>query len=479
MLMQLEKVKRFIIKNRLFNLGDTVIVAVSGGPDSLSLLHLLNRLSTELKVKLVVAHLNHCLRPEAQEEAIGVAKIAASWSLPFESKAVDIRSYKIKHGISEEEAGRRARYRFLFHMAEKYGASTIALGHHLDDQAETVLLNILRGSSVDGLAGILPKRVMDGISLVRPLLCLRRSEIEAYCREYDLQPFTDSSNLETNYTRNKLRLELIPQLEENFNPRISEALFNLAGFAAADRYYLNHMARKKMSAVARISSSGIILSRHRLLLLPQALRGRVLHLALQKFIPAGKISRSHIEQLQDFAEKGQTGRQLTLPGGIRSYCFYDRLEIVRARQPEREKFKPLRLPVPGKIILPGGTAISARIVERDEIDWPLPSYRACLDHEKLPGSSLEVRLRQPGDRFYPQGSPGSKKLKDFFIDQKIPSSRRALLPLVTCGDEIIWVAGVRIAHPYRVTEQAEKILLLEYRILGPPGLKDNSKNKTV
>lgn len=465
--MKLEKVRRFIIKNHLFREGGKVIVAVSGGPDSLCLLHMLQGLSSELKIQLVVAHLNHCLRPEARQEAVGVEKIASAYALPFETRAVDIRSYKKEHGLSEEEAGRRARYRFLFEMASKYDASTVTLGHHLDDQAETVLLNILRGSGVDGLAGILPKRVRGGINLVRPLLCLRRAEIEAYCRENNLQPFTDSSNLETDYTRNKLRLELIPHLENNYNPRIRETLFGLASLASSDRHFLNFLAKKKLAGIARISGEEMHIDRRRLLLLPPALRGRILRLALRKFISVKKIGRMHIEQLLDLACSGRTGKQLTLPGGIRAYCSYNCLVIMPFMRQVEKKPGQISLRVPGTTRIAGNMAIRARIVQIAGLDWPPPAYRACLDYEKLPVTSLDVRLRRPGDRFFPQGSPGSKKLKAFLIDQKIPSYRRDTLPLVTSGDEIIWVAGIRIAHPYRVSDQTKMVLVLELILLRP------------
>ncbi len=463
------------MKHRLINKGDTVIVAVSGGPDSICLLHLLCKLQNKLGLKLVVAHLDHCLRPEASHEALGVKEISKAWAIPFETKAVDIKSYKKKFGFSEEEAGRKARYEFLFETAQKYGASKIALGHHLDDQAETVLFNLIRGTGVDGLAGMLPKRIRGSLQLVRPLLCLRRSEIEAYCRDNKLQTFTDKSNLETDYTRNRLRLELIPQLERQYNPRIREALFSLASLAADDRRLLQSLAVKYYRKITRFLNGEIVIDRSEFLALPAALRGRVLRHALSKYGKTKYLSRLHIEQFLSIAESGKTGKSLTLPGGLLAYCSYKKLVLSTESRPGRKKFTAVPLKVPGTTCLPGSIMIKARVAEYHQLSWSPNSYRAYLDLDKVPEAPLKVQPRWPGARFYPQGSSGRKKLKDFLIDQKIPADRRDILPLVTAGEEIIWIAGVRIAHPYRVTEQTRKVLVLEYKVLKRKG-KRNVKN---
>lgn len=470
-MVQLGKVRKFIKKNGLLIEGDTVIVAVSGGPDSLCLLHLLKRLSSEYMLNLVVAHLNHCLRPEALQEADGVGKIASALSLPFEVRTVDIRNFKKKHAISEEEAGREARYDFLFETARKYKASRIALGHHLDDQAETVLLNVIRGTGVDGLAGMLPRRTRGDIYLIRPLLCLRRSEIESYCDDNNLQPFTDSSNLETNYTRNRLRLELIPQLQMQYNPRIREALFRLGALAADDRIFLQNLARKKYYSLARFINRETILDRQALLNLPPALQGRVLRHALRKHVSVKGVSSLHIGQLLDLAKSGRAGSQLTLPGKSSAYFSYKHLVIRTAPDPKQKELKPLVLQIPGTVLLSEGHKISACITDVSELSWPPPAYRAYLDLDKIPSSSLIVRSRMPGDRFHPQGAPGAKKLKDFLIDQKVPFYRRESLPLVTAEENIIWVAGIRINELYRVTGQTKQALVLEFKVPGRPSRK--------
>lgn len=463
--MQRGKVKSYIDKHGLFNRDETVVVAVSGGPDSLCLLHLLCGMQGELNIKLVAAHLNHGLRPEASFEALGVENIARAWSIPFEKKEVNIRAYKKELGLSEEEAGRKARYDFFFATARKYNASAIALGHHFDDQAETVLLNVIRGTGVDGLAGILPKRSRGKFKLVRPLLCLRRSDIEAYCRTNNLHPFTDSSNLETDYTRNRLRLELIPMLEEFFNPRIKEALCNLATLALNDRKLLQALAYKKYKQLARFNKDETIIDGKDLLALPSALQGRALRFALKRFAPLKKINRRHIDQLIDLLKQGKTGRMITLPGRIKAHYSYGKLVLSVGKAVSQKEYTALDLAIPGRISLPGGRVITARVVDAGKLSWPPHPCQAYLDFDKLAQHPLKVRWRWPGARFYPQGSGGSKKLKDFFIDQKIPASRRDFLPLVVFREEIVWVAGVRIAEPYRLREETCRVLILEYKVL--------------
>lgn len=465
---QLNKVRDYVNKKNLLKEGETVIAAVSGGPDSLTLLHMLRCLSSELNLNIVVAHLNHCLRPEADREEAEVEKIASRWSLTFESRVVAIRDLKKEEGISEEEAGRLARYSFLSEIAKKYNASRIALGHHLDDQAETVLLNIIRGTGVDGLAGILPKTKRGGLLLIRPLLCLKRCEIENYCWQNNLYPLTDSSNLETNYTRNKMRLELIPQLEEQYNPRVREALSGLAELAASDRYFLNNLAKKKYFEMARFGKNETNINRHKLISLSPALSSRILRIAVKKYVTSKQLGRQHVKQVFDLAESGKTGGQVTLPGGACVYLSYNDLIIMQAAFQKQEKFEEIQLNLPGKTFLPGGASITARILNVKDLVWSPSKYRAYLDYDRLPPGHLMARSRWPGAVFHPHGSAGSKKLKSFLIDQKVPFSRRDNLPLVTIQDKVLWVTGIRIAHPYRISDQTKRVLLLEYKKLRLP-----------
>ncbi|MDY6826284.1 MAG: tRNA lysidine(34) synthetase TilS [Bacillota bacterium] len=460
----MEKVKNFIKEHSLLTGGETVVAAVSGGPDSLCLLHMLGRALHELKLKIVVAHLNHCLRPEAGKEALFVEKIAADWSMPFEMRVVDIRALKKERQISEEEAGRLARYNLFREVAAKYHASAVVLGHHRDDQAETVLLNIIRGTGVDGLAGILPCRRGDGLKFLRPLLCLTRKEIEAYCNAKGLQPCTDSSNLETNYTRNKLRLELIPRLEKEFNPRIRESLSGLASLVLKDRLFMDNLTEKHSRRLMRDGGNKTVVKRAALMTLPGALQGRVLRRILEKSGLTEAPGREHIEALLDMVKEGRRGWIYTLPGAVHVYDDGRFLQFFKKGEPQQLSSVPIQLTLPGRTVIPGKGSVTACIVKPDQLFWPPPACRAYLDYDKIDHKNLAIRFRWAGARFYPQGASGSRKLKKFFIDQKIPAPERASVPLLTTGDEIIWIVGKRIAHPYRVTGETERVLLLEYRV---------------
>jgi tRNA(Ile)-lysidine synthase len=460
-----KRFKGYLAKKDLVKQGETIILAVSGGPDSLCLLHLFTRLASTDNLKLVVAHLNHGLRPEAAAEEAGLAALAARLNLPFKTKKVNIKSYKKRLKLSEEAAGRRARYRFLLRVARSFQADAIALGHHRDDQAETVLLNLLRGSGIDGLAGILPLRRLNGVKLIRPLLEFRRSEIESYCRDQGLDYYTDSSNLETEYTRNKIRLELIPHLEERYNPRIRDALAGLAELAAEDRYYFAHQVRKTAGQLVRQKGKLTFLDRLALNNLPQAISSRVLRQLLSHYQTGKELSRLHLNQLLELVREGNVGARLDLPGGLRAYRAKDSLILARKDDLKPEKIGEQELLIPGVTVLPGGQAISARLARRGDLAWPPQRNSAYLDYDTIPPGQIIIRARKPGDRFHPQGATGSKKLKSFLIDQKFDQIMRDSLPLVTVGGAVIWVAGLRIAHPYRVTNKTARVLCLDYLAL--------------
>ncbi|MEW5784328.1 MAG: tRNA lysidine(34) synthetase TilS [Bacillota bacterium] len=460
--MLIKKVERYIRSHRLLDEGDKVLVAVSGGPDSLCLLHVLTALAAGLKLELIVGHLNHRFRPEARLEAEAVETLAAAMSIPFEGASANVADYAVRHHLTAQEAARHIRYRFLVAAAQKHGAVKIAVGHHKDDQVETVLFNILRGTGPDGLSGMRPRRAIGPVELIRPLLSVTRLEIEDYCRRNRLNPAIDASNLKTAYTRNKIRLELIPYLEKSYNPGIKEVLERLASMAANDRDYLEAAAEKVRASLCRETGKSMFLLCSRLNRIPEALRGRVVRLSLERFIGRKQINWRRIRQLLALAEADGPAREIQLPGGARAYRSYRYLIITREARSPMPLLEALPLPVPGTAFLPERGELSAKIQAEEDLVWPPAPEQAYLDYDTVP-QPLTVRNRRPGDRFFPQGAPGSKKLKDFLIDQKIPSHRRDYYPLITAEDTVVWVAGLRIAHPYRITGQTRRVLVLEWK----------------
>lgn len=458
----LSTVRRYIDEHRLLEPGDRVLVAVSGGPDSLCLLHLLHRLSPALDLKLAVAHLDHRFRPEARDEAAGVCRLAGELGLPYFGGSADVPAYRAARGLSAQAAARAVRYRFLKKAARRFGSSKIALGHHMDDQAETVLFHFLRGTGPDGLAGMLPRRPLGKAVVIRPLLGVTRSQIEEYCSLHSLEPVLDASNLKPVYTRNRLRLELIPHLRDHYNPRVTEALFRLSSLAAADRNYLHRRARQIFRVLARRGAQAVILPVAKLRALPAALRGRVIRLALLSTVPAREAGWEQVKRVLALCSSPYPSGSVQLPGGSLARRSNDRLIMASCRAGEMRVLQsiiPLR--IPGKTAVPWIRGwITARLACPAELSWPPPPYRAYLDRDRLP-RDLVIRTRWAGARFHPQGLSGSKKLKEFLIDAKIPRERRDLLPLVAAGEEVAWVAGVRIAHPYRVTPETARVLVLE------------------
>lgn len=457
------KVEAYINRYRLLAPGDRVLVAVSGGPDSLALLHLLRSLAPRFKVKLAVAHLDHRFRPEALKEALAVGRLAGHWGLPFFGASLDVPCLRRRWGVSSQEAARKARYRFLLSSAGSWGAGKIALGHQLDDQVETVLLNFLRGTGVDGLCGMVPERRLGKCILIRPLLGVSRKEIEEYCRDHRLQPFTDPSNLTGVYTRNKIRLELIPYLQENYNPRLREALIRLSQLAAADRQYLQQAAVRELQKISCRQGNRLILDARSLDKLPAALKGRVSRLALFQVSPPGEVGWKQVQQLIDLCRGCTPAAELQLPGGGRVYRSCNRLIFAPAPVTgPAVAVEATRVNIPGETALPWANGkIIARLTSADKLNWPPSSREAYLDIHRLP-ETLWVRTRWPGARFHPQGSGGSKKLKDFFIDQKIPRHLRDRWPLVAAGEDIVWVVGKRIGNPYRITAGTTGVAVLKF-----------------
>jgi tRNA(Ile)-lysidine synthase len=478
-----KSIKKLIFSEQLIENGDLIIVAVSGGTDSLSLLHIFNTLQVDggVSYALHVAHLNHGLRGKtARADAEFVRREAQKMGLPCTVAKIDSQAYARRRGLSLEDAARRLRYRFLQQLAKKTGASRVAVGHNRDDQVETLLLNFLRGTGLAGLAGMKVKRGFgaEGRYLIRPLLETGREELEQYCLERGLSPRVDETNLETHFLRNKIRLELLPFLEKEYNPNLRQNLLRLSRLITWEHDFLEKTAERHLKSITLVVGKGrLVIDGRKLLARHQALQGRILRRAVCRLL--GTIPREvgyhQIRSILNLARQGPPHGRLHLPFNLEASRSYDRLQISFREKQRPAAVAPFFLTVPGKKdVSAKGVFLQAELLPLHKVAWPPASRKvAYFDYDlvlellkgkgkKEPGAPVEllVRSRQPGDRFHPLGAPGQKKLKKYFIDQKIPLPDRDQIPLVLAGEEIIWVAGRQQAHACRLTEETERILVL-------------------
>lgn len=474
-----EAARRF----HLFPPGATVVVGVSGGPDSLCLLDVLRDLAPELGIALHVAHLHHGLRgPEADADAAFVAALAQDWGLPVTIGREDVQALAAREGLSLEEAARQARYTFLAEVAARTGSPVIAVAHHADDQVETVLMHLLRGSGLAGLRGMRPRmplteyhglgrRPPEGLWLARPLLGVWRREIEAYLGAKGLTPRFDRSNLDLTFFRNRLRHEVLPFLER-LNPRLREAWWRMAEVLAADYEFLEGALRQAWpTVVAAEAPERIVFDLARWRALPLSLRRMALREAAFRLAHRLRdLGFEHVEEAIRMAEEGMTGGTVTWPEGLQVVVAYGSLIVAQAGAVWPEPDLPLLtapLPLePGETPWPDGRWV----VLWEEIPTWDPNrlrhtdpWTLYLDAERA-GSRLAFRLRRPGDRFHPAGMPGPVRLKAFLINQKIPRAWRDRWPLlVNERDEILWVAGVRPAASVRPGPDARRVWRIAIR----------------
>ncbi|NLY43777.1 MAG: tRNA lysidine(34) synthetase TilS [Clostridiaceae bacterium] len=457
----IDTVRNTILKYNMFEKGDGVVVGVSGGPDSVCLLHVLHRLAHEFSLRLYAAHVNHCLRgDEAYRDADYVREFCSTLSIPLFIKEVDIRLISKQKSISEEVAGRKERYKFFFEVAQRVNASKIAVAHNRDDQAETLLMRLLRGTGLEGLAGIPPVRE-DGV--VRPLLETEREQVEQYCSDNHLNPRIDHTNQQSIYTRNKIRLELIPYLKREYNPSFIKTAAQTADLLREDISFMNSYVENIMKGQVKVKGGEVSIPVDFLLSQHTAIQRRVLRKAV--FLLKGdivNIEYKHIESiLQMIREKG-TGKMLDLPAGLRICQAYGYIYLFSKNNMESTPFNYPLIINGETYIRELGMKVVTWVVEKEELKKiKLDRFTKAFDYNVI-NKEIYIRNRVAGDRFSPYGMKGTKKLKDFFIDMKIPITERDKIPLVTAGEEIIWVVGYRTGNGYRITDATTRVLIIKF-----------------
>lgn len=472
-----QKVLDTILTYRLTAEGESVLAGVSGGPDSVCLLHVLHSLADTLHIEIHAVHINHMLRgDEAKADEDYTADLCRELGVPFSIIYADVSLLARQQGKSLEEAGREARYGEFGRISKKIGAAKIAVAHNRNDQAETVMMHIIRGTGTAGLVGMEHIRG----NVIRPLLDIPRSEIERYCAEAGLHPRTDSTNLKEDFTRNKVRIGLLPYMSKQFGVDIIDSLCRLSENAAEDNRYLDACALAAYEKAVRIKETDrfeigktgkVELNLERLRAMDPAILSRVMKLAaLHAAGSSSGIGSAHYRILSDLVTNGATGSVAELPNGIRASISYDILRVyTKEYEAERNKSNPAfcrPLAIPGITAVPElGAEISAEVVSIDNIDKcetmgynPLVQY---FDYDRI-NEGINIRNRQSGDIFKPLRSNGTKKLKEYFIDIKVPRDERDRIPLVCMGNEAVWVVGYKISDKFKVTENTKSILKLEY-----------------
>lgn len=456
-----QKFVQYITEQELFGPGAHLIVGVSGGADSVCLLRLLYEIQEEWGLTLSVVHINHGIRgQEADEDAAYVEHLAGCWHLPFFCVKENVPEIAREQGLTEEEAGRELRYREFENIRERQGADWIAVAHHQEDQAETVLFQLLRGSGMRGLTGMSPKRG----HIIRPLLGTSRSEIEKYLQQKKIAFRQDSTNDDIQYTRNYIRKELLPQLEQHFNQQVVRHLAEMAGDAGQWCEYMDEQAKPAVERILqRQGQREMSLDIKALLQEKKVIRDEVLRAFFSFGIQGGKdVLRVHYRQVGELLYK-ETGKRLYLPNRTVVERRYDKLFIYPEQSGEKEAFY-LECDIPSVNIVDmdgENSRITLSLKQREELPQEIPQkdYTKWFDYDKIMGS-LVLRNPREGDFLVIDEEGHRKKLSRYYIDEKVPVSARKSQLILAEGSKVLWAIPGRIGTDYKITKKTKRVLVV-------------------
>ncbi len=450
-----KRVCKNILEHKLIVPGDNVVIGLSGGPDSMALLHCLIKARENMEFNIIAVHINHGVRGEdALADQLFVERQASELNITYYTKNVNMIEYGKQMGITAEEAGRELRYGFFREILFKYGGGKIAVAHNKNDQAETLLMRIMRGTGIDGLKGM-EFKVGD---IIRPILNIDREDIENYIATNNIETVLDKTNLMPIYSRNKVRLELIPYIESNFNPNIINSLWRMSQISLLDSSFLeNYATEKYVSIMKNMMEDKITLDAQLLLCEDRSIQQRVIRIALEKI--AGSLqgfSEQHISDIVNIIYLG-TGKKINLPHSIVVSTSYNDLIIEQELSVEYEDFY-YQLDMGHNQFTNMCYSFNIQLLDISRVnEIKMGKYVKCFDYDKVKGN-LGLRNRRLGDRFIPFGMTGSKKLKDYFIDEKINKDLRKEIPLLIDGENILWVVGYRTSDLYKLTKDTKKVL---------------------
>jgi len=440
---------------------DKIIVGVSGGADSMCLLHVLKEISITYPFTINAIHINHGIRgKEAKKDENFVRDMCKEWKIAFRAYYIDIKKEALLRKCSEEEAGRLVRYETFERVRKEINGSKIAVAHNMNDQAETVLMKIFRGTGMKGLGGI--PYIRDNI--IRPLLDITREEIENYCIHHNINYRQDYTNELNIYTRNRIRNELIPFVEDKFNPNIIKVLYNMSNILREEEDFLEEQAEDSFMICKKDEGLNVLkLDNVLLKSLHPVLQKRIIRIALKNLSGhIRNIEYGHIQDIIDLSEK-PTGKRLNLPNQVIVKKEYEELIF----QIGEEDFLPFsyELPVPGVLFINElGISIETKILDNKNFTLTNKNnYTKIFDYDRI-GNTLHIRTKNKGDRI--SLGNGNKKLKDFFIDEKIPRDIREKAPLLADGNKVLWVIGYRYSDAYKITPSTTRILQVRVANMG-------------
>jgi tRNA(Ile)-lysidine synthase len=456
----IQNVCAFIEKHQLLQKNSTVIVGVSGGPDSLALLHFLNTFKDQFGITVIAAHVDHMFRGiESQKEMEFVINFCRELNIPCYAKQINAARYAEKHRLNAQQAARECRYQFFLELMDQLQADALALAHHGDDQIETILMNLVRGTIGKGLAGIPVIRPFGRGRIIRPFLAATKDEILKYCEEFQLAPRFDPSNEKDTYTRNRFRKYVLPFLKKE-NKRLHEHFQYFSEVFLDDERFLEELTKEKLNKVViRKTNSSVTIHKQEYKKLPDPIKRRAVYQILNDLIKSGSFSAVHIENVNEFLMKAHPSGMLHLPMGLKVIKSYDECTFT-FQSPNSESFC-YTVPVPGKLHLPNGKIFFT------ETFFGIPSYKGD-DVFYLPKKwyvpPLIIRSRKKGDKMTIKGMNGTKKVKDIFIDKKIPREERNLLPIVENGNgQIIWIPLVKKSNLEEISITNESYIVLQYK----------------
>ena len=442
-----------INKHSMLKGGETVLVGLSGGPDSVCLLTVLHRIKDDFHLTIRAVYVDHNLRPgETPAEIAFCRDICGKMNVDFRVKSVDVKGYVKTYKLNKQEAARELRYKAFYEAAQETSADKIALAHNADDQAETIFMRLVRGTGPSGLTGIPAKRG----ALIRPLIEIERGEIEDFLESEHIRSIIDSSNLQTDYFRNRFRLMIMPELKK-MNPGLIQSVNRTVSILQEEERYLGIIVTKTlMKMISRKTERRIELFLSPMEAMDIVILRRVLRRAVNETEGLKGIGFIHIEDIIRLIKDGKSGDRLYLPKGIRAIKDYSLL-VITSEEPRQ--ISSYELQVPGEVAIVGAGVVIKASYEEEAGDFGDGKTTVVLDAADM-HVPLKIKPRKPGDWFYPYGFGKRKKLQDFFVDEKVARDERDSIPLVLSGDDIVWVAGYRADNRFRVSGNTKKFLRL-------------------